>query len=90
MRELADRLKEAGVRVWPDEAEIKVSDSLTEKIGQALVDADFVGAVLSTNSVKASGWNAGDDDSQASRGRVISSRPISLTVRSSGWSHGRG
>ena len=51
VRELADRLSKLGVKVWIDEAEIKVGDSLTEKIGSAIEKTDFVGVVLSRNSV---------------------------------------
>ncbi len=51
VRELADRLSKMGVKVWIDEAEIKVGDSLTEKIGNAIEKTDFVGVVLSRNSI---------------------------------------
>lgn len=51
VRELADRLSKMGVKVWLDEAEIKVGDSLTEKIGKAIEEMDFVGVVLSKNSI---------------------------------------
>jgi hypothetical protein len=51
VRELADRLSRMGVKVWIDEAEIKVGDSLTEKIGKAIEETDFVGVVLSKNSI---------------------------------------
>jgi hypothetical protein len=51
VRELADRLSRMGVRVWIDEAEIKVGDSLTEKVGKAIEETDFVGVVLSRNSI---------------------------------------
>lgn len=51
VRNLAERLETWGVRVWLDEAEINVGDSLTQKIGQALGDTDFVIAVLSRNSI---------------------------------------
>jgi hypothetical protein len=55
VRELAERLAAQGVTVWVDEAELRVGDSLTEKIGGALKSNDFVGVVLSANSV-ASEW----------------------------------
>ncbi|MHB8927485.1 MAG: toll/interleukin-1 receptor domain-containing protein [Bacillota bacterium] len=51
VRKLADRLQARGVEVWLDEAEINVGDSLMEKIGEALDRTDFVGVVLSHNSV---------------------------------------
>ena len=50
-RKLADALKSHGVDVWIDEAEIKVGDSLTEKIGKAIETTQYFGVVLSENSV---------------------------------------
>lgn len=55
VRELAARLRDAGVRVWLDEAEIKIGDSLTERIGQAIGDMDYFAVVLSRHSI-ASEW----------------------------------
>jgi hypothetical protein len=51
VRELASRLEAAGLRVWLDEAELNVGDSLTEKIGAALEQVDYVGVVLSSHSI---------------------------------------
>lgn len=51
VRELAERLKEYGVKVWLDEAEIKIGESLTYKIGRAIDEMDYVGVALSSNSV---------------------------------------
>lgn len=51
VQELAQRLQQYGVKVWIDEAEINVGDSLTEKIGRAIDETDYVGVVLSHNSV---------------------------------------
>lgn len=48
---LSDHLRGHGIKVWLDEAEINIGDSLTKKIGKAIEDADFVGAVLSHNSI---------------------------------------
>jgi hypothetical protein len=53
-RNLADRLTEAGVRVWLDEAEINVGDSLLAKISTAIEGADFIAVVLSHNSIQSS------------------------------------
>jgi len=50
-RKLASMLEENGVEVWIDEAELQIGDSLLQKIGSALDEADFVAAVLSHNSV---------------------------------------
>jgi hypothetical protein len=55
VRKLADKLREVGVHVWLDEAEIKIGDSLTERIGQAITEMDYFGVVLSRNSI-ASEW----------------------------------
>jgi TIR domain-containing protein len=55
VRELAGKLSAAGVRVWLDEAEINIGDSLTAKIGKAIDQMDFFAVVLSRHSV-ASEW----------------------------------
>lgn len=51
VRELAERLKSYGVKVWLDEVELNIGDSLTEKIGTAIEEADYLGIVLSKNSI---------------------------------------
>ncbi len=50
-RKLAAMLSENGVKVWIDEAELKVGDSLTQKIGSAIESTDFLAVVLSHSSV---------------------------------------
>lgn len=55
VRKLAADLEAHGVRYWLDGAEIKVGESLIEKIRQGLDGVDFVAAVLSPNSI-ASPW----------------------------------
>lgn len=50
-RKLASMLSENGVEVWIDEAELKVGDSLTQKIGAAIDSTDFLAVVLSHSSV---------------------------------------
>jgi hypothetical protein len=50
-RRLAHELGRLNVRVWIDEAELKVGDSLIEKIGAAIDEMDFFGVVLSRRSV---------------------------------------
>lgn len=52
VRKLAADLRRAGFYVWVDEAEIKVGDSLIEKIGDGIDSTDFLGVVLSGNSLK--------------------------------------
>jgi hypothetical protein len=54
-REIARCLESAGISVWLDEAELKVGDSLIEKISAAIQQTDYVAAVISTRSVE-SNW----------------------------------
>ena len=49
--DLARRLEKFGVKVWIDEAEIEIGDSLIEKIGNAVVENDYVVAIISHNSI---------------------------------------
>lgn len=51
VRTLAQHLRGSGINVWLDEAEINIGDSLTEKIGEAIENTDYVGVVLSHNSI---------------------------------------
>jgi TIR domain len=44
VRELASYLRRYGIEVWVDEAEIKIGDSLIEKVGQGIKENAFVGA----------------------------------------------
>lgn len=55
VRKLAEKLKEQGVNVWIDEAEIKIGDSLLEKITEGVKNSDYLVIVLSHNSVE-SNW----------------------------------
>lgn len=55
VRKLASDLEAHGIRYWLDEAEIKVGESLIEKIRLGLDEVDFVAAVLSPASI-ASPW----------------------------------
>jgi TIR domain len=49
-RKLARHLSSFGVRVWLDEAEIKIGDSLIQKIRSAIDEVDYVVALLSPQS----------------------------------------
>lgn len=51
VRKLADDLRSQGFYVWVDEAEIKLGDSLIEKIRDGLDRVEYVGVVLSNNSI---------------------------------------
>ncbi len=46
-RPLAEALKRAGVRVWLDEHELKIGDSLSEKIDNELCESQFGVVILS-------------------------------------------
>jgi hypothetical protein len=52
VRRLAQDLQAAGVRVWLDEAEMMIGDSLIEKIRQGIDEMDYLGVILSQNSVR--------------------------------------
>jgi TIR domain len=54
-RMLATHLRDQGFQVWIDEGELNVGDSIIERIAAALVDVDFVVALISRNSVS-SAW----------------------------------
>jgi TatD DNase family protein len=60
-RRLAADLSHYGARVWIDEAEILVGDSLIEKIRQGIDDMDYVAALISKASVS-SRWVAKELD----------------------------
>jgi hypothetical protein len=53
-RKLAEVLESRGVKVWIDEAELKVGDSLLQRISEDIGKTDFFGIVLSHNSVSSS------------------------------------
>lgn len=55
VRKLAADLRKAGARVWVDEAELQIGDSLIEKIREGIDEMEYVGAVLSPSSI-ASKW----------------------------------
>lgn len=55
VRNLAEKLVSEGVKVWIDEAEIKVGDSLLQKISEGIKDSDYLVIVLSQSSVN-SNW----------------------------------
>lgn len=53
VRKLAADLRCSGFYAWVDEAEIKLGDSLIEKIEEGIENTDYLGVVLSPNSVNA-------------------------------------
>jgi hypothetical protein len=78
VRRLAAGLEAHGVRYWLDEAEIKVGDSLIEKIREGLDEVDYVAVVLSPDSVE-SRWVKRELDvalNQEISGRTVRVLPI--------------
>lgn len=53
-RKLAEVLESRGVNVWIDEAELRVGDSLLQRISEAIGKTDYFAVVLSHNSVSSS------------------------------------
>jgi len=51
-RKLANDLRRNGFYVWIDEAEIKLGDSLTQKIREGIDKVEYVGVVLSKSSIE--------------------------------------
>ncbi len=51
-RRLAKDLQNEGIKVWIDEGEILVGDSLLKKIKEAIDEVDYLGVVLTPDSVK--------------------------------------
>ncbi len=54
-RRLANDLKKKGVKVWIDEAELEIGDSLIEKISEGIDSMDYLAVLLSPDSVS-SNW----------------------------------
>lgn len=54
-KKLAEKLAEFDVKAWIDEAEIRVGDSLLDKIASAIHQTDFFAIILSHNSIQ-SNW----------------------------------
>ncbi|WP_293367485.1 toll/interleukin-1 receptor domain-containing protein [Nevskia sp.] len=74
-RKLAERLTLAGVRVWLDEAEINIGDSLLTKISTAIETTDFVAVIISHNSVQSS-WV--QSELQMAMSRELSEKQVRL------------
>lgn len=54
-KKIANSLVERGYAVWLDEWEIKVGDSIIDKMNKGIVESDFLMILLSQNSIK-SDW----------------------------------
>lgn len=77
-RQLAADLEHQGIRYWIDEAEIKVGESLIEKIRHGIDNAAYVAVILSPDSV-ASSWVQREVDvamNQEISGRRVKVLPI--------------
>ena len=55
VRKLATDLRRYGVKVWLDEAELKVGDSLVDKISSGISDMQFLAVILSKTLLNLSG-----------------------------------
>jgi hypothetical protein len=55
VREVADALRKAGVAVWIDEVELRIGDSLIDRLSEAIHTADLIVAFISATSVT-SAW----------------------------------
>ncbi len=78
VRRLASDLETHNIKYWLDEAEIKIGESLIEKIRQGIDDVDYVAVVLSPNSIS-SPWVQREIDvamNQEIQGKRIKVLPI--------------
>lgn len=74
-RSIAEELRRHGLQVWFDEYELKVGDSLAEKIRDAISSSDYLIVLLSHHSVK-SRWVR--RELEAAFARELSTRDITL------------
>jgi hypothetical protein len=81
-RPLAEALGRQGYRVWLDEAELRIGDSLVEKIADAIAEGDFVVAIVSPASL-ASKWCHQELSWAATKG-IADKRVVVLPVRHRG------
>lgn len=80
VRKLANSLRREGFYVWVDEAEIKLGDSLIAKIREGIDRVEYVGVVLSSNSIN-SEWVSKEIDiamNQEIENKKIKVLPIML------------
>jgi hypothetical protein len=75
VRRLARDLESHGVRYWLDEAEMKIGDSLIQKIRKGIDSVDFFAIVLSPNSVEAP-WVVNELD--VAMNHQINGKPIKV------------
>jgi TIR domain len=77
-RRLTIDLAALGAHVWLDEAEMRIGDSLFDKIQQAIDDVDFLAVVLSPESVK-SAW-VNEEVKQAMAAQLAGAKPHVLPL----------
>lgn len=75
VRKLARDLESHGVRHWLDEAEMKIGDSLIQKIREGIDSVDFFAVILSPNSVEAP-WVVNEFD--VAMNHQINGKPIKV------------
>ncbi|WP_133493443.1 toll/interleukin-1 receptor domain-containing protein [Alcanivorax sp. 24] len=75
VRTLARDLESHGVRYWLDEAEMKIGDSLIQKIREGIDSVDFFAVILSPNSVEAP-WVVNELD--VAMNHQINGKPIKI------------
>ena len=79
-RRIGNALSAAGVRVWIDEASIKIGDSLIGKIREGIDETDFLVALISKNSID-SEWVTKELDiamNQEIKGKSVKVLPVLL------------
>jgi|GEM_PF-1846996 len=79
VRRLADRLANSGVIVWLDEIELKIGDSIINRVSDAIEQVEYVAVVVSSNSVK-SRW-VKKELSLAMSKELGQSDPVVLPIR---------
>ena len=75
-RKLCHDLLHYGVRVWFDEAEIRLGDSLIRKVRKAIDEMEYLAVILSPEAVE-SEWVQNEVDtamSQQIEGRTVNSK----------------
>ena len=81
-RELTNALGERGCRVWLDEVELRIGDSLVERIADAIAEGDFVLAIVSPDSL-GSKWCQQELSWAASKG-IANKQVVVLPIRCRG------
>ncbi|MCI0489761.1 MAG: toll/interleukin-1 receptor domain-containing protein, partial [Blastocatellia bacterium] len=75
VRKLADDLKRSGFKIWLDEIELKVGDSIVQGISDGLSDSDYLILVLSQDSVNSrwvrEEWNAALMNELSGSGTIV-------------------